>query len=46
MLAVYSQKFFGGLAELSSASIHMGNAIRELYADFERERASHLARSP
>ena len=39
VLAVYSQKFFGGLAELSSASIHMGNAIRELYADFERERA-------
>ena len=35
VLAVYSQKFFGGLAELSSASIHIGNAIREVYADFE-----------
>ena len=46
VLAVYSQKFFGGLAELSSASIHMGNAIRELYADFERERASHPGQVP
>ena len=31
VLAVYSSKFFGGAAELSSASIHMGNAIREVY---------------
>jgi hypothetical protein len=46
VLAVYSQKFFGGLAELSSASIHMGNALRELYADFERERASHPGQVP
>ena len=46
VLAVYSQKFFGGLAELSSASIHMGNALRELYADFERERASHPSQVP
>jgi hypothetical protein len=40
------QKFFGGLAELSSASIHLGNALRELYAEFERERASHPSQVP
>jgi hypothetical protein len=46
MLAVYSQKFFGGFAELSSASIHMGNAIREVYSAFEAERASHPGQVP
>jgi hypothetical protein len=46
VLAVYSQNFFGGLAELSSASIHMGNAIQEVYATFEAERGSHLGQVP
>ena len=46
VLAVYSQKFFGGFAELSSASIHMGNAIREVYSVFEAERASHPGQVP
>ena len=38
---VYSRKFFGGTVELASASIHMGNAMREIYAAYEAERASH-----
>jgi hypothetical protein len=46
VLAVYSQNFFGGLAELSSASIHMGNAIREVYSDFEAQRGSHPGQVP
>jgi hypothetical protein len=46
VLAVYSQKFFGGFAELSSASIHMGNAIREVYSAFETERGSHPGQVP
>jgi hypothetical protein len=46
VLAVYSQKFFGGFAELSSASIHMGNAIREVYSVFEAERGSHPGQLP
>ena len=41
VLAVFSQKFFGGEAELSSASIHMGNTIRDLYQAFEAQRAVH-----
>jgi hypothetical protein len=46
VLAVYSQKFLGGVAELSSASIHMGNAIREVYSDFEAQRGSHPGQVP
>jgi hypothetical protein len=46
VLVVYSPKFFGGLAELSSASIHMGNAIREVYSDFEAQRGSHPGQVP
>ncbi len=41
VLHVFSQKYFGGLAELSSASIHMGNAIREAYQQFEEQAASN-----
>jgi hypothetical protein len=37
VVACYSPKFFGGVAELSSASIHVSNAIREIYAAFEEE---------
>lgn len=33
----YSPKFFGGLVELSSASVHTANAIREVYAVFEEQ---------
>ena len=46
VLAVFSQKFFGGQVELSSASIHMGNAIREVYEIFEAQRASHPDQVP
>jgi hypothetical protein len=41
VLAVFSQKFFGGGAELSSASIHVGNAIRDLYQQYEEQRGAH-----
>lgn len=41
VLAVFSQKFFGGVAELSSASIHVGNAIREVYQQYEEQRNAH-----
>jgi len=46
VLSVFSQNFFGGLAELSSASIHMGNAIREVYQIFEEQRVSHPGQVP
>ena len=46
VLMVYSQKFFGGAVELASASIHMGNAIRELYQAYEEQRGSHPGQLP
>jgi hypothetical protein len=35
VVTAYSPKFFGGAVEFSSASIHLSNALRELYAAFE-----------
>ena len=46
VLAVYSARLFGGLAELSSASIHVGNALREVYATFEQHKAEHRGEVP
>ena len=46
VLAVYSSKFFGGAVELASASIHMGNAIRELYQAYDEQRGSHPGQLP
>ena len=45
-MTAYSQKFFGGAVELASASIHMGNAIRELYQAYEEQRGSHPGQLP
>ena len=33
----FSPKFFGGLVELASASIHTSNAVRDVYAVFEEQ---------
>jgi hypothetical protein len=37
VVAAFSQKFFGGTVEFSSASIHLSNAIRDLYAAYEEQ---------
>jgi hypothetical protein len=39
VVTAYSPKFFGGAVEFSSASIHLSNAIREVYAAFEVDSA-------
>lgn len=39
VVTAYSPKFFGGVVEFSSASIHLSNAIREIYAAFEEQGA-------
>ena len=39
VVTAYSPKFFGGAVEFSSASIHLSNAIREVYAAFEENGA-------
>lgn len=46
VLAVYSQKFFGGFAEMSSASIHFSNAVRELYQQYEDQQGSNPSLIP
>jgi hypothetical protein len=37
VIMAFSQKFFGGAVEFSSASIHLSNSIREVYAAFEEQ---------
>lgn len=37
VVMAFSQKFFGGAVEFASASIHLSNAIRDIYAAFEEQ---------
>jgi hypothetical protein len=46
VVMVFSQTFFGGAVELASASIHMGNAMREVYQAYEEQRSSHPGQLP
>ena len=39
VVTAFSPKFFGGAVEFSSASIHLSNSVRELYAAFEEQGA-------
>ena len=42
----FSPKFFGGVVEFASGSIHLSNAIKELYAQYEAERAANPSKLP
>jgi hypothetical protein len=42
----FSPKFFGGIAEFASASVHVANAIKDLYTQYETEKAQHPAALP
>ncbi len=44
----FSPKFFGGAVEMTSASIHVANAIRDVYAVFEDQvaRAENRGKVP
>ena len=46
VVATYSPKFFGGVAEFASASIHLANAIKDIYAQYEAEKANHRGQLP
>jgi hypothetical protein len=46
VLMVFSQNFFGGAVELASASIHMGNAMREVYQAYEEQQGHHPGQLP
>ena len=48
VVMAFSPKFFGGAVELASASIHVSNAIRDVYAVFEEQagRAENRGKVP
>ena len=46
MVLCYSTKFFNGVAELSSGSMHISNAIKELHSKFEEMRGEHPGKLP
>jgi len=41
VVMAFSPKFFGGAAENSSASIHLSNAIKDVYAQWESQKSRH-----
>ena len=46
VVMVYSPKFFGGAAEFASASIHLSNAIKDVYAQYEAGKGSNSGKLP
>ena len=46
VVATFSPKFFGGVAEFTSASIHLANAIKDVYAQYDAEKANHRGQLP
>jgi hypothetical protein len=45
-LRLFSKASFGGVCELSSSSMHLCNAISELYDQFEKEIGAHKGELP
>jgi hypothetical protein len=46
VVTLYSEKFFGGAVEFSSTSLHVRNAVNEIYDTWERERDQHPGELP
>ena len=46
VVMAYSPKFFGGAVEFASASIHLANAIKDVYAQYEAERPTNRGKLP
>ena len=46
LVMTYSPKFFGGAAEFAGTSVHLSNAIKEVYAQYDAERANHRGELP
>lgn len=46
VVMAFSPKFFGGAAEFASASIHLSNAIKELYAEYEAQKGANPGALP
>ena len=46
VMMTFSPKFFGGMAEFAGASIHLANAIKEVYAQYEADKAANVGKLP
>jgi len=46
VVMAFSPKFFGGAAEFASASIHLSNAIKDVYAQYEADRKANPGKLP
>ncbi|CAA6603856.1 conserved hypothetical protein [Rhodospirillaceae bacterium LM-1] len=46
VVMTFSQKFLGGAAEFSSASIHLSNAMKDIYSAWENQRGQHPGQLP
>jgi len=46
VLQAFSPKYFDGVAEIASTSIHLSNVIKQIYEQFLRERDAHPGKVP
>jgi hypothetical protein len=46
LVMAYSPKFFVGAAEFAGTSVHLSNAIKDVYAQYDSERANHRGELP
>ena len=46
VVMTFSPKFFGGAAEFAGTSVHLSNAIKDIYAQYDAERANHRGELP
>lgn len=46
VVMTFSPKFFGGAAELAGTSVHLSNAIKDVYAQYETDKANHRGMLP
>lgn len=46
LLRLFSKQTFGGVVELSSNSMHICNAVNDLYTAFENERGANAGKAP
>ena len=46
VMMVFSPMYFGGAVEFASASIHLGNAIKDLYAQYVAGKGAHPSKLP
>jgi hypothetical protein len=46
MVLTFSTKYFGGIAEFAATSVHVSNAIKDVYAEYEAQKVNHPGQVP